>query len=115
MATEREMLQYLQNSMWDQLAGDLRSAIGGYWSMASESTVTRIVWIARMVGVSNAGGISIPLVKSGVYEAVCYVTNVAPVIDFDLNMYEQHWGDYLGLAQAVPRIRAMEVEEFVYE
>jgi hypothetical protein len=115
MGRKREMLLYMQSCLWDDLAHDIRFAINGRWSIAAEGTVQRIVWVSRVVGMSDAGKVSIPMLKSGVYDAVCHLAQVEPVIDFNLDDYVQHWGDYQGLARAVPHIIAMSVEEFVYE
>lgn len=114
LESKNEMLDHLQHVMWDRLNNDLRQAINGYWSMSAESTVTNIVWLARLQGVISAGNVQIPLLKGGVYHAVCELVPTKAVIDFDLSQYEQYWGNWELLGKSVNEIRKMDVEEFSY-
>ncbi len=107
-----DLLKYMQSVMWDELSSNIRRALNGAWSIASEGTVQRIIWIAQEVDIHGPEKIDIPLLKSGVYEAVCDRAGVPAVIDLDLNRYEAHWGDYEMLAKAVPHIKSMRLHTF---
>lgn len=111
---EQNMLDYLQSVLWDTLQDNIRRALNGYWSIACEGTVERLVWLIRMRGVISADKINIPILKGGVYHAVCELAQVKPNMpdDFDLSRYEQYWHDWELLAKAISEIRKMEVEDF---
>jgi hypothetical protein len=110
-----QLLDHMQRVLWYKLNNDLRQAINGYWSIAAESTVHNIVWLARHQGVLSAGHIQVPLLKGGVYHAVCELVPTKAVVDFDLSRYEQYWGNWEQLAKSVAEIRELEVEEFTYD
>jgi hypothetical protein len=66
-----------QATLWHELAGELRHAINGVWSMAASNRCRRIVAAARLVGPTEYGSVPWPLVAGGVYAAVLDAGNVA--------------------------------------
>ena len=106
-----ELLDEMQEIMWEKLNIDLRNARNGYWSMSAESTVYKIVKLARHRGVTPAGSIQVPLLKSGVYSAVCERLGVKSIVDFDLDRYHDYWGPWEQLARSVQEIRKMDLED----
>lgn len=111
-----KMLDYLQIQAWSRLERDLRAALNGEWSIASEQTVVTLVWLMRIRPATPGLKIQVSLLKSGVYEAVCRLAGHD--VSFDhatLDLYEMYWGPYEQFAKAIPHIRAMVVEDFEKE
>ena len=113
MDKAEKLLAKEQDYLWQDLNNDLRMAINGYWSMAADSRVYRIVQIAKLVGVTPPGSIQVPLLKWGIYKAVCDRLDVTYEQE-DLKMYEQYWGDSR-IAGAIPEIAKMDLEDLEEE
>lgn len=109
---ESRMLDAAQRWAWEKLDNDLRWAINGHWSIAAETTVSHIVWLARQTGVVEPLGIQIPLLKSGVYQAVCELIPTQVTESMDLSLYEAYWGNYKALMKSAEQIRKLTVEPF---
>lgn len=106
-----KLLDYLQVAVWEQLNWDLRYAANGYWSIALERDVAHLLHIIRVRGVTPAAKIQIPLLKGGVYAAVCSLAGVETVIDFDLDQYHEFWGRWYVMDRTCEEIAKVTINE----
>lgn len=91
----KALLEAEQECLWDDLNNDLRMAANGYWSIAAESRVGRIIRIGKAVGFTDWEKIQLPLLVNDIYGAVisragCEVPKV-DVRDHDLPYYVPYW------------------------
>ena len=99
-----------QLHLWDDLNTDIQRATNGYWSMAVEARIQRIIRIARLVGPTNSDAVMIPLLKWGVYKAILEKMDIPFEQPTDLDKYAVYWGEpriYLAVAE----INKMTIED----
>lgn len=59
-----------QEHLWADLDMAVRYASNGVWSVQCDNLQNRIVMLARLVGATRWGNISVSLLRSGVYERI---------------------------------------------
>lgn len=76
-----------QMLLWTDLDHAVRHANNGRWSMACDSLAIRIATAARLVGATPWGECPWDLVAGGVYELLCDIAGLEPVLPSD----EEAW------------------------
>lgn len=110
----KAILDKVQELWWSDLDLALHSAANGHWSIATESLVQRIVWLASSEGITDWGKVPIPLLTSGVYNAIGARLGLPPTkftfregMQPDLLEFPEKWSRL-----TVYKIRDMELEPF---
>lgn len=100
----------VQSDLWYDFHNALHYAANGFWSADAENKLNRIIRCIKVVGPTPWGEVQIPLLSSGVYQAVLRKLEVE-VPEIDLTGTKNHQRFPAVWAKSIERIEEFELEE----